>query len=93
MTGFEDLLAKLQGDFPFLSPPLARRLLRAYGTQAYDLLQGAQDTQAMGQDFGFGLSAREVLWLMRHEFVRTADDILWRRSKLGLRLSQDRNEE
>ena len=89
VTGFEDLLAKLQGDFPFLSPLLARRLLRAYGTQAYDLLQGAQDTQAMGQDFGFGLSAREVLWLMRHEFVRTADDILWRRSKLGLRLSQD----
>ena len=40
----------------------------------------------MGQDFGAGLTAREVTWLMRHEFARHADDVVWRRSKLGLRM-------
>ncbi|MEM9726398.1 MAG: glycerol-3-phosphate dehydrogenase [Pseudomonadota bacterium] len=72
----------------FLDAAWAQRLLRAYGTDAALLLDGAgHDRDALGQYFGAGLTEREALWMMRQEFARSADDILWRRSKLGLRLS------
>ena len=40
----------------------------------------------LGRDFGATLSEREVDWLMRREYARSAEDVLWRRSKLGLRM-------
>lgn len=50
------------------------------------LLEGAAALADLGEDFGGGLHAREVAWLQRDEWARTAEDVLWRRSKLGLRL-------
>ena len=84
--GFEAEVAKLTSAFPFVEGSLASRLVRAYGTDAAHMLKGASHLQDLGDDFGAGLTAREVDWLCQHEFARTADDILWRRSKLGLRL-------
>ena len=68
----------------FLPPPLARRLARAYGTRAEDILAGAQSLAALGADLGGGLTEAEATYLVRHEFASSAEDILWRRSKLAL---------
>ena len=84
----ETRIAALLRNFPFLTPENARRLFRAYGTEAEKILDGARSAADMGQSFG-PLSAREVEWLKRNEWVRSADDILWRRSKLGLHMTQD----
>ncbi len=68
---------------------LARRLARDYGTRAEMILGDACRLDDLGRDFGGGLSEREVEYLVAHEWARTPDDILWRRSKLGLRLSKE----
>ena len=67
--------------------PLRQRLSRAYGTRLQHLLDGAESLAALGRDFGAGLYEKEVRYLIDKEFARTADDILWRRTKLGLALS------
>jgi glycerol-3-phosphate dehydrogenase len=73
--------------FPFLEPSNARRLFRAYGTNAEKMLEGARSAADLGPSFG-PLSAREIAWLKDREWACTADDILWRRSKLGLHMLQ-----
>ena len=64
-------------------------MVKAYGTEAWQVLGPAKTKADMGQDFGATLSAREVEWLMDKEFARTAEDVVWRRSKLGLRMSEN----
>lgn len=88
VAGVADLIVRLQTDYPFLSPPWARRLIRAYGTDAWALLGEAESAPDLGRDFGATLTEREVIWLMTHEYAREAEDVLWRRSKLGLRLEK-----
>ena len=68
----------------FLPAPLARRLARAYGTRVEQVLDGARNLAALGADLGGGLTEAEATYLVRHEFAATAEDILWRRSKLAL---------
>jgi glycerol-3-phosphate dehydrogenase len=80
------LAARLRSRHPFLGEDQAARLIRAYGTDAFAMLEGAASPADLGRDFGAGLSEREVAWLMDNEWARTADDVVWRRSKLGLRL-------
>jgi glycerol-3-phosphate dehydrogenase len=87
--GIEALTARARGLWPFLTEPHARRLTRAYGTRLDRLIGGARDMAALGERFGGDLTAAEVRYLMRHEFAETADDVLWRRSKLGLRLGPE----
>jgi glycerol-3-phosphate dehydrogenase len=77
------LAEELRRDYPFVADP--GRLARAYGTEARALLGRARSAAELGRDFGGGLCEREVRWLMEREWAQTADDILWRRSKLGLR--------
>jgi glycerol-3-phosphate dehydrogenase len=89
VEGVEDLVARLRAQVPFLTAFWARRLVRAYGTEALDMLHGAQAAADLGRDFGATLTEREVAWLMRHEYARPAEDIVWRRSKLGLRMDKD----
>jgi len=81
----EKLINDLSTTYPFLDERWARRLIRAYGTDAKLILADAKSAADLGQDFGATLTATEVDWLMTHEFARTAEDILWRRTKLGLR--------
>ncbi len=85
--GVADLTADLRQRFGFLTDAWAARLIRAYGTDAEILLESAQNLADLGVDFGASLYEAEVRWLMRHEFARTADDVVWRRSKLGLQLN------
>ncbi|MDD9726450.1 glycerol-3-phosphate dehydrogenase [Roseovarius sp. SK2] len=82
------MAADLQSDYPFLTEPWAYRLLRAYGTEARTLLGDAQAAADLGRNFGATLTEREVRWLTSHEFARSAEDIAWRRSKLGLRMTE-----
>jgi glycerol-3-phosphate dehydrogenase len=81
-------IAQLQKNYSFLKPHDALRLFRAYGTQAETILNGARFLGDMGQMFG-PLSEREVEYLRTNEWAQTADDILWRRSKLGLHMKPD----
>jgi glycerol-3-phosphate dehydrogenase len=89
VDGIERLIAGVRRNFPFLSEPHARRLARAYGTRVRVVLGTAATMADLGPSFGSDLTAAEVRYLMTHEWAQTADDVLWRRSKLGLRLSRD----
>jgi glycerol-3-phosphate dehydrogenase len=86
---FDTFLAELKRRRPFLPDELARRLARAYGTRVDDLLGGATSLADLGETFDGGLTAAEVDYLRREEWVTTPEDILWRRSKLGLRTSPE----
>jgi glycerol-3-phosphate dehydrogenase len=83
------LTAELQRDYPFLTQEHTSRLAHAYGTRATKLLGTAKSPADLGQAFGATLTAAEVKYLMAHEWALSADDIVWRRSKLGLRLSAE----
>jgi glycerol-3-phosphate dehydrogenase len=82
---FEAFLARFSREAPFLPAETARRLARAYGTEARTIVAGARSLADLGEAFDGGLTTAEVDYLVRAEWVRTAEDILWRRSKLGLR--------
>ena len=63
--------------------------MRHYGTEALQILNGAQTLADLGPDFGATLTGAEVRWLMTREWARKAEDVVWRRTRLGLRLSAD----
>ena len=83
------MTAELIRNYPFLASAHASRLAHAYGTRATKMLGNAKSLADLGQSFGAGLTESEVRYLIAHEWARSADDIVWRRSKLGLRLSAD----
>jgi glycerol-3-phosphate dehydrogenase len=85
--GMDTLVARTQRSWPFLEPDHVRRLTRAYGTRVADVLKGVTGPADLGVRFGADLTAAEVRYLMIKEWAQTADDVLWRRSKLGLRLT------
>ena len=87
VTWFDALVARLAADYAFLPQAQVRRLARAYGTRARMVLGKARAAADLGQDFGAGLTEAEVLYLMHQEWALEAADVVWRRSKLGLRLS------
>ncbi|MFK7751439.1 MAG: glycerol-3-phosphate dehydrogenase [Sedimentitalea sp.] len=82
VDGAATLTQKLIARHDFLTPDWAKRLVRAYGTDAFDIVQ-----PDMGQDFGATITARELDWAIAQEWVQTGEDFVWRRTKLGLRLS------
>lgn len=83
----------LSAQKPFLDAALARRLARAYGTECLRFLGPAARLEDLGEDFGGGLFRAEVDHLVEREWARGVDDILWRRTKLGLRGAEIRVEE
>ena len=83
------LAAALRRDYPFLTDPHAQRLVYTYGTCARALLRNASSMADLGTDFGATLTTRELEYLRDHEFARSGEDVLWRRTKLGLRLDAD----
>lgn len=87
LDGLEPLKAALADRYPFLDAGTVDRIARAYGTRAERWLNGAEGWQALGKSFGAGLTAAEVDFLRAEEWASTAEDVLWRRTKLGLRLS------
>ena len=89
VDGVEDLIAALMASYAFLDRRWARRLVRAYGTEARDILGDASAAEDLGADFGATVTARELDWAVDREWARSAEDFLWRRTKLGLRLDAD----
>jgi glycerol-3-phosphate dehydrogenase len=87
--GFYALVAETIGRWPFLAEPHARRLLRAYGRRAERILGEAQSMDDLGPRLTGDLTGAEVRYLVENEWAETAEDILWRRSKLGLTATPD----
>jgi glycerol-3-phosphate dehydrogenase len=87
--GYETEVTKLKARYAFLADPLARRLIRRYGTRATALLGKAGSITDLGRNFGSDLYEVEVRYLIAQEWARTAADVLWRRSKKGLYLSKE----
>ena len=87
VDGVGALIAALRAAHPYLTEGWARRLIRAYGTEAAPMLAGATTAADLGRDFGATLTERELRWLMAREYASRAEDVVWRRSKLGLRMS------
>jgi glycerol-3-phosphate dehydrogenase len=80
--------ARLEALGVWLPAPLLARLASAYGTRLETLIGDAESLAGLGRHFGAGLYEAEVRYLVETEFARTAQDIAWRRTKLGLQLSQ-----
>jgi glycerol-3-phosphate dehydrogenase len=80
----EQLARSLTQQNPWLPPALALRWARSYGSRSRQLVEGLQTLEQLGEQFGADLYQREVDYLCRVEWALTAEDILWRRSKLGL---------
>lgn len=85
--GMEVYLHEGKTRWPWLPPSTLRRYVRSYGTRTEMVVGKAHSLAEMGADFGAGLYETELDYLAVHEFARTADDVLWRRGKLGLHLS------
>lgn len=81
---FESLSAKV---YPWLDADTHHRLARTYGTCIHAVLDGANSVADLGHHYGAGLYQQEVDYLIEHEFARTPEDIVWRRTKLGLHLT------
>lgn len=87
VTGRSALGSRLAGLHPYLPEDQVARLVRQYGTDCLRILEGSAALDDLGRHFGAGLYEREVAWLMEHEWAMTAEDVAWRRTKLGLKLT------
>lgn len=88
-AGLAALQQAFQQDFPNIAAPLAQRLLRAYGTRAWRIFAGSKE---LGPLIGADLHLAELDYLRQEEWAQTVDDVLWRRSKLGLRFDRQAQE-
>ena len=86
-AGFRGLVDALAAEHPHFERSFLERLCRLYGTRARSILGGAHRMADLGRHFGGTLTEREIDHLMREEWAQTAEDILWRRTKLGLVLN------
>lgn len=87
VDGVPALIEDLCARYEFLTPDWAQRLVRCYGTDVAKIFGEAASLSDLGQHFGAGLYEAELRWLITHEFACTAEDVLWRRTKLGLKLT------
>jgi glycerol-3-phosphate dehydrogenase len=86
---YPDFLDWLDRLAAWMPQSLLARLSGAYGTRLRDMIGGASGLDELGRHFGAGLYEIELRWLVEREFARTADDVLWRRTKLGLTMGAD----
>ena len=86
VDGFATQVDALMKRYPFLARAHAARLVRSYGTRAKDVLGPARSAADLGRDYGATITDVELDYLMREEWAECAEDVLWRRSKLGLRI-------
>ncbi len=85
--GLEAFTAALRRSFAWLPEKQLQRYVRLYGTRARELLDAARGLDDLGAHFGADLYRREVDFLVATEWARSAEDVMWRRTKLGLRMS------
>jgi glycerol-3-phosphate dehydrogenase len=81
------LLASLCSAHPGVPVDVLRAIARRHGTRAHRVLGDAKTMDDLGEDFGAGLTAREIAVFVTDEWARTAEDVLWRRTKCGLPMS------
>jgi glycerol-3-phosphate dehydrogenase len=86
--GQAELRSRLGELHPYLQDDQIARFVRHYGTDSRRILDGSASPDDLGKHFGAGLYEREVAWLMTHEWATRAEDVAWRRTKLGLRLTR-----
>ena len=89
VDAFQQLVSDIEDKYTFLPDGVARRLVRAYGTDTWVILGTAQSIDDLGADFGAGVYAVELDWVIEHEWVSSAEDFVWRRTRRGLLLSAD----
>lgn len=82
------LTEQLADEYPWLSSEQLQRYVRSYGTLSQMFLRGSLGPQDLGEHFGAGLTEREIKYLREQEWAQSLEDILWRRSKLGLHLTE-----
>jgi glycerol-3-phosphate dehydrogenase len=85
---FDELVRRLQSRLPFLDHKTTHRLVRAYGTDAEKIYCNATKKEDLGTNFGHGIYAGELDWVIANEWVMTAEDYLWRRTKMGLHVDK-----
>ena len=85
-------IAELQRRYPELSVETMRAIAGRHGSLATQILGNAAAAADLGEDFGAGLTERELQYLVDHEWARSAEDILWRRTKCGLMMDAPRRE-
>ncbi len=85
---FADWQQHVLQQYAWLPATTAERMTHAYGTRIHQLLQACTQLTDLGRHFGHGLYQREVEFLLQQEWARNAEDIVWRRSKLGLYLGE-----
>lgn len=81
---FNEFKKNLIAQFPFLPRTLLQRWSNQYGSLCYKILAGVKTLRDLGEDLGHGLYEKELEYLVNHEWAHSAEDILWRRTKLGL---------
>jgi len=81
IPAFDHFLSQVRAQWPFLGDDRSRRMAHAYGSALSEMLR---DVTELGEELGGGLTATEVGWMRDREWARTAEDVLWRRSKIGL---------
>lgn len=86
---FDAFLVRVRARWPFLGEARSARMAHAYGALLEEMLAGVDDTAALGEELGGGLTELEARWMAQREWARTPDDALERRSKLGLHLTVD----
>jgi glycerol-3-phosphate dehydrogenase len=82
---FKSFLNLIRARYPFLGEARSYRMARAYGSMLVDMIS---DATGMGEEFGAGLSQVETDWMIAQEWARSVDDVIWRRSKLGLAMTE-----
>jgi glycerol-3-phosphate dehydrogenase len=80
--------ASLAARYPRIPGALMRALFRRHGAKTADVLGDAQEATHLGEDFGANLTEREIAYFVEHEWARTAEDVLWRRTKAGLHMNE-----
>ena len=88
-AGFAVLVRNMARSYPWLAADHVERLCRLYGTRMRDLLRSATSAASLGRNFGATLTEAEIDYLMREEWAECAEDVVWRRTKLGLLLTEE----
>ena len=89
VDGIDALRLKLKEQIPFADDFTIRRLIRQYGTQCHEIFGAITSPEQLGESFGHGVTAFEIDWAIENEWVHSAEDFLWRRSKMGIRFKEE----
>ena len=89
VDGFDKLVNDVCEKHPFLDHSLAWRWVRSYGTRVWKMLDQVRNEDDLGVKFGASLTECEINYLMKNEWAQTANDVVWRRSKLGIKMKHE----